>query len=97
MFRTTYPNKVFDYMAAGKPTLLIIDGVIRQVIEDSQAGVFVNPGDDQQLASTILALSTQPYQLKWMGNNAREYLEKHLDRQIMLEKTRDLFLELRKP
>ena len=28
MFRTTYPNKVFDYMAAGKATILVIDGVI---------------------------------------------------------------------
>jgi hypothetical protein len=25
MFATTYPNKVFDYMAAGQPTLLAID------------------------------------------------------------------------
>lgn len=96
MFRTTYPNKVFDYMAAGKPTLLVIDGVIRQVIEESQSGIYVRPGDDQQLANTIRSLSTQPDQLKWMGNNARTYLEKHLDRQIMLEKTRDLFLQLRK-
>ncbi|MCX8107549.1 MAG: glycosyltransferase family 4 protein, partial [Verrucomicrobiae bacterium] len=33
MFRTTYPNKVFDYMAAGRPVILGIDGVIRDVVE----------------------------------------------------------------
>ena len=33
MFRTTYPNKVFDYMAAGRPVVLAIDGVIREVVE----------------------------------------------------------------
>jgi len=96
MFRTTYPNKVFDYMAAGKPTILVIDGVIRKVIEESQAGVYVAPGDDRQLADTILALSSQPNRIQTMGTNARSYLEKHLDRQVMLEKTRDLFLRLRK-
>jgi hypothetical protein len=32
MFKTTYPNKVFDYMAAGRPTILAIDGVIREVM-----------------------------------------------------------------
>lgn len=96
MFRTTYPNKVFDYMAAGKPTILVIDGVIRQVIEDSQGGVYVAPGDDRQLAETILSLSSHPDQINAMGSNARSYLEKHLDRQVMLEKTRDLFLQLRK-
>ena len=30
-FTTTYPNKVFDFMAAGKPVLCQIDGVIREI------------------------------------------------------------------
>jgi glycosyltransferase involved in cell wall biosynthesis len=94
MFRTTYPNKVFDYMAAGKATILVIDGVIRQVIEESRGGVFVNPGDDQQLAETILQLSTQPEKLKAMGQNAHNYLITHLNRQMMLDKTRSLFQQL---
>jgi glycosyltransferase involved in cell wall biosynthesis len=37
LYKTTYPNKVFDYMAAGRPVLLAIDGVIRQVVEDARA------------------------------------------------------------
>jgi hypothetical protein len=32
LFRTTYPNKVFDYMAGARRTVLAIDGVIRQMI-----------------------------------------------------------------
>ncbi len=31
MFRTTYPNKVFDYMAAGRATVLVIDGVSTKI------------------------------------------------------------------
>ncbi|PKN83461.1 MAG: glycosyltransferase WbuB, partial [Chloroflexi bacterium HGW-Chloroflexi-7] len=38
MYKTTYPNKVFDYMAAAKPVLLLIDGVIRKVVEDAHCG-----------------------------------------------------------
>ncbi|HEY6099154.1 MAG TPA: glycosyltransferase family 4 protein, partial [Anaeromyxobacter sp.] len=39
-FRTVYPNKVFDYMACEKPTLLGIDGVARQLVcEEARAGV----------------------------------------------------------
>ncbi len=45
MYATVYPNKVFDYMAAGRPVILAIDGVIRQVVEEAEAGVFVQPGD----------------------------------------------------
>ncbi len=39
MFSTTYPNKVFDYMAAGRPIALAIDGVIRQVVEAAGGGI----------------------------------------------------------
>jgi glycosyltransferase involved in cell wall biosynthesis len=87
MFRTTYPNKVFDYMAAGRPTVLVIDGVIREVIETSHGGVFVEPGDDAQLAKTILELSKDPQRVRQMGINAREYLVKHLDRRNRLHET----------
>jgi glycosyltransferase involved in cell wall biosynthesis len=94
MFRTTYPNKVFDYMAAGKATVLVIDGVIRKVIEDSQGGVYINPGDDQKLAETILELSNNPAKIKHMGHNARSYLMDNLDREKMMDRTRTLFQNL---
>jgi glycosyltransferase involved in cell wall biosynthesis len=87
MFRTTYPNKVFDYMAAGRATILVIDGVIREVIETSQGGVFVEPGDDQQLAKTVLELSNDPERVWKMEKNARKYLVEHLDRRDRLEET----------
>jgi glycosyltransferase involved in cell wall biosynthesis len=87
MFRTTYPNKVFDYMAAGRATILVIDGVIREVIETSGGGVFVEPGDDEQLAKTVLELSIDPERAWQMGRNAREYLVHNLDRRDRLDET----------
>jgi glycosyltransferase involved in cell wall biosynthesis len=49
LYATTYPNKVFDYMAAGRPVVLGIDGVIRQVVEES-GPIAVPPGDAAALA-----------------------------------------------
>jgi glycosyltransferase involved in cell wall biosynthesis len=87
MFRTTYPNKVFDYMAAARATVLVIDGVIREVIESSDGGVFVEPANDELLAKTILELSKDPQRVKKMGANARAYLVKNLDRRDKLDET----------
>jgi glycosyltransferase involved in cell wall biosynthesis len=87
MFRTTYPNKVFDYMAAGRATVLVIDGVSRALIESSNGGVYVPPGNDELLAKTILELSKDPGRVRQMGRNAREYLVKHLDRRDKLNET----------
>jgi len=94
MFRTTYPNKVFDYMAAGRATVLVIDGVSRKLIEDSYGGAYVQPGDDQQLAETILDLSKNVDIVQQMGLNAREYLVKHLDRRDKLNETLELLKRL---
>ena len=87
MFRTTYPNKVFDYMAAARATVLVIDGVIREVIESSHGGVFVEPANHELLAQTILELSKDPQRVKQMGANARAYLVKNLDRRDKLDET----------
>jgi glycosyltransferase involved in cell wall biosynthesis len=56
-YKTTYPNKVFDYMAAGRPVLLAIDGVIREVVEAAGCGIFAEPGDPSALAEAIQKLS----------------------------------------
>lgn len=80
MFTTTYPNKVFDYMAAGRPTLLAIDGVIREVVEAADGGIFVPPGDSKRLAVQVLAWSLQPEDCRAMGERARAYVQENFDR-----------------
>lgn len=94
MFRTTYPNKVFDYMAAGRATILVIDGVSRRLIEESGGGVYVQPGDDESLAETVLGLSRELGRVQQMGKSAREYLVRHLDRRDKLNETLELLLKL---
>lgn len=93
-FRTTYPNKVFDYMAAGRASIIVIDGITRDLIEASRGGVYVNPADDAMLAQKILELSHNPAQVKEMGANAREYLVKNLDRRDKLNETLGLLEKL---
>lgn len=80
MFRTTYPNKVFDYMAAARPTILVIDGVIRDVIEAANGGIFVPPGDAAALARAIRELAHDRERAHGMGCNARRYVEQHFNR-----------------
>lgn len=80
MFRTTYPNKVFDYMAAGRPTVLAIDGVIREVIENSKGGVFVQPGNHKALADTLRYLYENPEDCRAKGKAARAFVVEHFDR-----------------
>ena len=85
LFKTTYPNKVFDYMAAARPTLLGIDGVIREVVDNADGGVAFPPGDDEGLADAVLALRASPKRAKTMGERARAYVEQHFNRHHQAE------------
>lgn len=80
MFTTTYPNKVFDYMAAGLPVVLAIDGVVRQVIEQSQAGIYVQPGDAVAMANAVARLADDADLAKTMGLKGRNHVREHFDR-----------------
>ena len=94
LYSTVYPNKVFDYMAAGRPVLLAIDGVIREVVEDAGAGLFVPPGDPHALAAAICRLSGDPVSARRMGFNARRCVEEHFDREVLAEQFASLLEEM---
>jgi lipopolysaccharide/colanic/teichoic acid biosynthesis glycosyltransferase len=91
MLDTTYPNKVFDYMAASRPTVLAIDGVIREVIEKADGGLFVQPGNAQALAEAILTYSRNPELCRHQGNSARKYVELHFGRPLQAAKLQEVF------
>jgi glycosyltransferase involved in cell wall biosynthesis len=85
-YKTTYPNKVFDYMAAGRPVILAIDGAIREVVEAAECGVFAQPGDPSALAEAIKTLAADPGQSRKKGLAGRKYLEEHFSRTVIAEK-----------
>ena len=94
MYKTTYPNKVFDYMAAAKPVILAIDGVIREVVEKAQCGIFCEPGNPTEISKAINFLYNNQAEAEKMGINGRSYLEKHFDRQEIAEKLCKLIKEM---
>ncbi len=93
-YKTTYPNKVFDYMAAELPILLVIDGVIRKVVEQAECGLFVPPGDAQALAKGTQELAADAQRRRRMGEQGRAYLEAHFSRRALGEQLRQLLEEM---
>ena len=80
LYKTTYPNKVFDYMAAGRPVVLAIDGEIRKVIDAANGGIAVEPGNAEALADAIRKLSNDREQARKMGINANSYVKLNFNR-----------------
>lgn len=96
-YRLTYPNKVFDYMAAGRPVLLAIDGVIRDVVESAGAGVFVPPGDSEALGDAILSLADDENIRLSMGKAGRTCVVERFDRRELSHTMKLLMQEMVTP
>jgi glycosyltransferase involved in cell wall biosynthesis len=93
-YKTTYPNKVFDYMAAGRPIILAIDGVIRKVIEEAGAGIYVEPGQADGIARAILRLEQDRAMGERMGLAGRRFVEEHFDRSILATRMLDIMVDI---
>jgi glycosyltransferase involved in cell wall biosynthesis len=96
MYKTTYPNKVFDYMAAGRPLILAIDGVIREVIEEAQAGVFVPPGDPDSLVEAVKEMASNREKCRKMGMNGRQMIESRFSRKRLAKEFNMLLENIRR-
>lgn len=68
-------NKIFDYMAAGRPTIISAD-VANNPIADSHGGFTVAPENPEALADAILRMAAlPPSERAEMGAAARRHLE----------------------
>ncbi len=89
-FKTIYSNKTFDYMSCKKPTLLLIDGVSRELVETANCGVYAEPENIEDIVIKVKWCIENKNDLQKMGNNGYHYAKKHFDR----KKLADRYLEL---
>jgi glycosyltransferase involved in cell wall biosynthesis len=82
-----YPNKVFDYMACGRPTVLAIDGVARRLVcDEARAGLFAEPENGRAIADAIAKLTDCPSHARALGRNGREWVVANAARPALAEK-----------
>ena len=83
-FKTIYSNKTFDYMSCKIPILMVIDGVSRKLIEESKAGIYVEPENTKSIINGINTLrNMNKNELQIMGNAGYEFSKKHFDREYL--------------
>ena len=80
------PNKWIDYMFAAKPVIVPFNGY-KNIINEAKCGEFIETDNPQLFADTIIKYSKMPKnELKQIGENGKEYLEKYLTYDILSDK-----------
>jgi len=71
-YKTNYPVKMFEYMAAGLPVIASREGESAAFIEEAKCGILVDPMDTQAIADAIVWLFTHPDEAEAMGKRGQE-------------------------
>jgi glycosyltransferase involved in cell wall biosynthesis len=85
-FKTVYSNKSFDYMSCKKPIFMAIDGVSRALVEEADAGVYVEPENPEDFAEKVRFYMDNTDQVLFQGNNGYEYAIENYDRKVLAQK-----------
>ncbi len=85
VFDTFIPSKLFDFMACEKPVILSVDGEAREILDESQGGVFCKPGNSGDLTDKIIYLMENRKLCKSMGEKGRKFVLANFTRKKQAE------------
>ena len=66
------PNKLFEYMAFGIPIVASDLPEIRKIIQETGAGILVDPSNVKEIAESIIYLADNPEVVEEMGKNGKK-------------------------
>jgi glycosyltransferase involved in cell wall biosynthesis len=84
------PFSILEAFAAGKPVIVCDLGGMKELVESSNGGLLVPPGDVQALAAAMQWMQKHPDKAAKLGQNARHYVrqehaaDRHYERLINL-------------
>jgi glycosyltransferase involved in cell wall biosynthesis len=79
-------NKLFDYMAAGKPIVCSVFAEHNNLVDRLRCGVSASPENVEDLAEKLLVVARMPAEERQaMGMRGRAYVQKHHDYTILAQ------------
>jgi glycosyltransferase involved in cell wall biosynthesis len=83
LFETVIPSKIFESMAMRRPIILGVGGEAREIVEEGEAGLIVEPESSASLCAAVLKLADNPALGRQLGANGRRHVSAHFDRRVL--------------
>jgi glycosyltransferase involved in cell wall biosynthesis len=93
LFKSALPSKMFESMATAKPIVASLWGEAAELIESARCGVVVAPEDAAALHVAVEKLAEHPSLARELGENGRQYVAAHFDRQVIAARFIELLSE----
>jgi glycosyltransferase involved in cell wall biosynthesis len=80
LFKTVIPTKMLEFMSCARPVILGVDGQARQIVEEAQAGLYIEPENAGALVDAITRLASNAELRKSLGDNGQRYILQNFSR-----------------
>lgn len=90
LFRTVIPSKMLEFMACSRPVIVGVEGQARKMVEESNAGMFIEPENAAALVEAVVAMQRSPERCREYGAAGRKYVLAHYSRGLMADKYLDV-------
>jgi glycosyltransferase involved in cell wall biosynthesis len=88
-YKTNYPVKLFEYMAAGIPVIASKEGEAAKFVKEGECGILVDPMNIEQIEKAITWLFTNPVEAEAMGIRGRMLIEQkynwEMENEVLLD------------
>lgn len=88
------PNKLYEYLSASLPVISSNFPLWRNLIEDNNCGICLDPQELDGFVNSIESLIDDEDQLLSMGNNGRHLIETSFNWNVEFKKMKQLYMEL---
>ncbi len=88
------PMSVLEAMSYGLATITTEVGGIPQIIQNGENGVFITPGDINEIAETTTAILLDEEKKKFLGENAIDKIKNDFSEDSVVEKVYQVYLDL---
>jgi glycosyltransferase involved in cell wall biosynthesis len=93
LFLTVIPSKIFESMAMRQPIILGVAGESAGLIQESGAGIVIEPENVEQLTASLLRLADSKALRDEMGERGRHYVTANFDRTLLADRFETVLIE----
>ena len=94
LFKTVIPSKIFEAMATRTPIIHGVEGESKEIIEEANAGIPIEPENAMQLMEAAVRLKSEPKLYERMAEDGYQHVHTNYDRSKLALRYLDLLQQV---
>ncbi len=94
LFTTVLPSKIFEAAAMARPIVLGVQGFAAELVSDAEAGLCIEPENEQDLVEAVLRLADDPALARRLGAAGRAEIAARYDYDELAARYADLLAKI---